>query len=309
MRHREPQRPRSAGLRARSRSLPPSGCGCRQNIASTRTWGTRERWQQGRCGAARVCGALQTRRSAALRRAPAPPARGPPSPQQVAFTQRVWRHAEHRKHEHLGDEKAKSAGTLAVPPIRGALRTRRSAALLRAPVPQARGPPSPQQVASTQRVWRQAEHRKHEHLGDEKAKSAGTLGVPPICGALRTPRSAALLRAPAPQARGPPSPQQVALTQRVWRQAEHRKHEHLGDERAKSAGTLAVPRVCGALRTRRSALRRAPAPPARGPPSPQQVAFTQRVWRHAEHRKHEHLGDARVRIQKKNLYVVPASAV
>ena len=44
----EPQRPRRAGLRARSRSLSPIGCGGRENITSTRTWGTRERWQQGR---------------------------------------------------------------------------------------------------------------------------------------------------------------------------------------------------------------------------------------------------------------------
>ena len=37
----------------------------------------------------------------------------------------------------------------------------------------ARGPPSPQQVTSTQREGLHAEHRKHEDFGNESAMTAG----------------------------------------------------------------------------------------------------------------------------------------
>ena len=58
------QRPRSAGLRARSRSPTRSGCGCRQSIASTSASGRECEKQQGGHGVACVCGVLRTRRSA-----------------------------------------------------------------------------------------------------------------------------------------------------------------------------------------------------------------------------------------------------
>ncbi len=134
--------------------------------------------------------------------------------QQVAFTQREWLPAEHRKHDDFRDERAKASGTLRSSAClrRAVLRTEDRAP--QRPAPQARGPPSPQRVAFTQRVWLQEAHRKHKYFGDASAMASGTLGAAPVCGVLRTRRSAlqGQLSTPAQiTTRSPPLPTRFLL--------------------------------------------------------------------------------------------------